>query len=43
MLALRMALAQSMAEEGQGLPLALKVIGRAMFGKTSSELQWNLY
>jgi len=34
------ALAQSMAEECQGLPLALKVIGRAMLGKTSSELQW---
>jgi len=34
------ALAQSMAEECQGLPLALKVIGRAMFGKTSLELQW---
>jgi hypothetical protein len=35
------ALAQSMAEECQGLlPLALKVIGRAMFGKTSPELQW---
>ncbi len=33
-------LAQSMAEECQGLPLALKVIGRAMFGKTSPELQW---
>jgi hypothetical protein len=34
------ALAQSMAEECQGLALALKVIGRAMFGKTSPELQW---
>jgi hypothetical protein len=34
------ALAQSMAEECQGLPLALKVIGRAMFGKTSPGLQW---
>jgi disease resistance protein RPS2 len=34
------ALAQSMAEEFGGLPLALKVIGRAMFGKTSPELQW---
>ncbi len=34
------ALAQSMAEECQGLPLVLKVIGRAMFGKTSPELQW---
>jgi len=34
------ALAQSMAEECRGLPLALKVIGRAMFGKTSPELQW---
>ncbi|KAH8936860.1 hypothetical protein BDL97_17G107600 [Sphagnum fallax] len=33
-------LAQSMAEECEGLPLALKVIGRAMFGKTSPELQW---
>jgi disease resistance protein RPS2 len=30
-----------MAEECQGLPLALKVIGRAMFGKTSPE-QWKL-
>jgi Leucine-rich repeat (LRR) protein len=29
-----------MAAECQGLPLALKVIGRAMFGKTSPELQW---
>jgi hypothetical protein len=29
-----------MAEECQGLPLALKVIGRAMLGKTSPELQW---
>jgi hypothetical protein len=29
-----------MAEECQGLPLALKVIGRTMFGKTSPELQW---
>ncbi|CAM6015495.1 unnamed protein product, partial [Sphagnum balticum] len=34
------ALAQCMAEECQGLPLALKVIGRAMFGKTSPKLQW---
>ncbi|KAH8936898.1 hypothetical protein BDL97_17G110700 [Sphagnum fallax] len=34
------ALAQSMAEECQGLPLALKVLGRAMFGKTSPGLQW---
>jgi disease resistance protein RPS2 len=34
------ALAQSMVEQCQGLPLALKVIGRAMFGKTSPELQW---
>jgi hypothetical protein len=34
------ALAQSMAEQCQGLPLALKVIGRALFGKTSPELQW---
>ncbi len=34
------ALAHSMAEECQGLPLALKVIGRAMFGKTSPELEW---
>jgi hypothetical protein len=32
--------AQGMAEECQGLPLALKVIGRAMFGKTSHECQW---
>jgi len=32
--------AQSVAEECQGLPLALKVIGRAMYGKTSPELQW---
>jgi Leucine-rich repeat (LRR) protein len=30
-----------MAVECQGLPLALKVIGRAMFGKTSPE-QWKL-
>jgi disease resistance protein RPS2 len=34
------ALAQSMAEECQGLPLALKVIGGAMFRKSSPELQW---
>jgi disease resistance protein RPS2 len=34
------ALAQCMAEECQGVPLALKVIGRAMFGKTSPELEW---
>jgi Leucine-rich repeat (LRR) protein len=34
------ALAESMTEECQGLPLALKVIGRAMFGKTSPGLQW---
>ncbi|CAM6061060.1 unnamed protein product [Sphagnum tenellum] len=34
------ALAQCMAEECQGLLLALKVIGRAMFGKTSPKLQW---
>ncbi len=33
-------LAQSMAKECQGLPLALKFKGRAMFGKTSPELQW---
>jgi len=33
-------LAQSMAEECQGLPLALKVIGKAMFGNTSPGLQW---
>jgi Leucine-rich repeat (LRR) protein len=32
--------AQSVAEECQRLPLALKVIGRAMYGKTSPELQW---
>jgi Leucine-rich repeat (LRR) protein len=30
-----------MAEECQGLPLALKVMGRAMFGKTSPE-EWKL-
>jgi Leucine-rich repeat (LRR) protein len=35
------ALAQSMAEECQGLPLALKVIGEAMFGETLPE-QWKL-
>ncbi len=35
------ALAQCMAEECEGLLLALKVIGRAMFGKTSPE-QWKL-
>jgi len=34
------ALAQSMAEECQGFPLALKVIGRAMFEETSPKLQW---
>jgi Leucine-rich repeat (LRR) protein len=34
------ALAQTMAEECKGLPLALKVIGRAMIGKFSPELQW---
>ncbi|CAM6001176.1 unnamed protein product [Sphagnum balticum] len=33
-------LAKSIAEECQGLPLALKVIGRAMYGKTLPELQW---
>jgi disease resistance protein RPS2 len=33
-------LAQSMAEECKGLPLALKVIGRAMFRKTSPEYEW---
>jgi hypothetical protein len=33
------ALAQSMAEECQGLPLALNVIGRAMFGKNLCEWQ----
>jgi hypothetical protein len=32
--------AQSMPEQCQGLPLALKVIGTAMFGKISPELQW---
>jgi hypothetical protein len=32
--------AQSVAEECEGLPSALKVIGRAMFGKTSPALQW---
>ncbi|KAH8936848.1 hypothetical protein BDL97_17G106500 [Sphagnum fallax] len=34
------ALAQSMAEECRGLPVSLKVIGGAMFRKTSPELQW---
>jgi disease resistance protein RPS2 len=34
------ALAQSMAEECQGLPLDLKVIGKVMFGKTSPKLEW---
>jgi Leucine-rich repeat (LRR) protein len=34
------ALAKSMAEECGGLPLALKVIGAAMFGKTSDEREW---
>ncbi|CAM6013288.1 unnamed protein product [Sphagnum balticum] len=34
------ALAQSMVEESQGLPLALKVIGTAMFGKMSTEFEW---
>jgi Leucine-rich repeat (LRR) protein len=33
-------LAHLIAEECQGLPLALKVIGRAMYGKVSPELQW---
>jgi hypothetical protein len=33
-------LAKSIAEECQGLPLALKVIGRAMYRKTLPELQW---
>jgi Leucine-rich repeat (LRR) protein len=33
-------LAHLIAEECQGLPLALKVIGRAMYGKISPELQW---
>ncbi|KAH8936854.1 hypothetical protein BDL97_17G107100 [Sphagnum fallax] len=32
--------AQFMAEQCQGLLLALKVIGTAMFGKISPELQW---
>jgi Leucine-rich repeat (LRR) protein len=32
--------AKSMAEECGGLPLALKVIGAAMFGKTSDEREW---
>ncbi|CAK9237692.1 unnamed protein product, partial [Sphagnum troendelagicum] len=32
--------AKSMAEECKGLPLALKVIGAAMFGKTSDEREW---
>jgi len=34
------ALAKSMAKECGGLPLALKVIGAAMFGKTSDEREW---
>jgi hypothetical protein len=34
------ALAQSMAEECQGLELAQKVTGTAMFGKTSTEFEW---
>ncbi|KAH9550487.1 hypothetical protein CY35_10G074800 [Sphagnum magellanicum] len=34
------ALAQSMAEECLGLPLALKVIGGAMFGETSPKFHW---
>ncbi len=34
------AVAQFMAEECRGLPLALKVVGRAMFGKASHE--WEL-
>jgi len=34
------AVAQSIAKQCQGLPLALKVIGRAMSGKTSREFQW---
>jgi len=29
-----------MAEECQGLPLAQKVIGTAMFGKTTTEFEW---
>ncbi|CAK9195230.1 unnamed protein product [Sphagnum troendelagicum] len=33
-------LAHLIAEECQGLPLALKVIGRAMYRKISPELQW---
>ncbi|CAN5954589.1 unnamed protein product [Sphagnum jensenii] len=32
--------AHLIAEECEGLPLALKVIGRAMYGKISPELQW---
>jgi hypothetical protein len=32
--------AKSMAQECGGLPLALKVIGAAMFGKTSDEREW---
>ncbi|CAK9883286.1 unnamed protein product, partial [Sphagnum jensenii] len=32
--------AKSMAKECGGLPLALKVIGAAMFGKTSDEHEW---
>ncbi|CAM6068929.1 unnamed protein product, partial [Sphagnum tenellum] len=34
------ALAQSMAEECQALPLAQKVTGTAMSGKTSTEFEW---
>ncbi|KAH9569574.1 hypothetical protein CY35_03G140500, partial [Sphagnum magellanicum] len=35
-------LAQSMAEECKVLPLALKVIGEAMFRKTSPKYEWEL-
>jgi len=34
------ALAQSMAKECQGLPLALKVVGRAMCGKVNRKYEW---
>ncbi len=34
------ALVHCMVEECDNLPLALKVIGGTMFGKTSTELEW---